>query len=227
MFLAASQFLATHMIGQGYPRDRTTVHYLGVDTSVFVPRTRGFNVNDPLLFVGRLVRNKGLHELLAAMRILQGAGHRLPLRVIGDGPERKLLETYSRQHGLNVSFEGTRPPLEVAAAMRTARVLIAPSLPLPNGVSEGLNLTALEAQASGTPVVAYGTGGLPEAVAGDSTGLIARIGDTHALAAGIEQLATAEPLWNRMSVASVARVRRMFDASSQDRRLSELVTGLV
>ena len=98
-----------------------------------------------LLFVGRLVRKKGVHDLIAAVRLLVDDDSSLSLDVIGDGPERGRLE--AEANGLPIRFLGSRPRLEVASEMHRADVLVVPSH------VETFGITAIEGLAAGLPVV--------------------------------------------------------------------------
>jgi glycosyltransferase involved in cell wall biosynthesis len=110
-----------------------------------------------LLFVGRLTREKGIRLLLRAW---ERAGAPFgTLTVIGEGPERSLVEAAA---GNGVRLLGQRGSTEVAAAFRAAAALVVPSTS-----PEGLPLVVLEAFAHARPVLATSGGGLAAAV--DST----------------------------------------------------------
>lgn len=144
---------------------------MGIDVAKFrpgdAPRT------GPVVFVGRLSRQKGVHVLLDAI-----ARRRRPLLVIGDGPERTALE--AKAHGLPVTFAGGLSEDAVAEAYRTAAAVVVPSI---EGEAQGL--VALEAMASGAPVVVTRTGGLAETVEG-GRGWLAEPGDAASLAGAID-----------------------------------------
>jgi len=134
-----------------------------------------------LLFVGRLVSVKGADVAIEALRRLRERGIETTLTICGDGPERATLERQVEQAEISgtVTFEGWTEPDELAAHYRTAELLLAPSRYEPFGI------VALEAIASGCPVVAARTGGLPEAV-GDC-GLLVPPDDPEALADAAER----------------------------------------
>lgn len=100
--------------------------------------------------------------------------------------------------GARVAFLGPRD--DVPDLLREADALVlASSL-------EGLPLTVLEAQACGTPVVAYPTAGVPEVVAHGRTGLLARAGDVDDLAVQIAALARDPALRARLAQEGRERV---------------------
>jgi glycosyltransferase involved in cell wall biosynthesis len=136
--------------------------------SVYDQPEAGDENRNGLLFVGRLVSAKGTDLAIEALRRLHDRGVDTTLTICGDGPERDALERQVREAGLKgaVTFEGWTDPDELAAHYRRAELLLVPSRYEPFGI------VALEAIASGCPVVAAATGGLPEAV-GDCGILVA------------------------------------------------------
>jgi glycosyltransferase involved in cell wall biosynthesis len=134
-----------------------------------------------LLFVGRLVSVKGADLAIEALERLHRRGIDQTLTICGDGPERKALEEQARRAGLrnSVHFEGWTDPEELATHYRRSETLLVPSRYEPFGI------VALEAIASGCPVVAAKTGGLPEAV-GDC-GILVAPDNAQELSHGIER----------------------------------------
>ncbi len=136
---------------------------------------------DGLLFVGRLVSEKGVDLALRAVARLRDAGRPVRLTVCGDGPERPRLERLAAELGLAdaVSFEGWVRRDELAGRLRRAEAVLVPSRYEPFGI------VALEAIAGGAPPVAARVGGLPEAVG--PCGVLVEPEDPAALAAGVER----------------------------------------
>jgi glycosyltransferase involved in cell wall biosynthesis len=136
---------------------------------------------DGLLFVGRLVSTKGVDVALQALKRLRNRGTDVWLTICGDGPERNALEREAARNDIaeRVRFEGWTDPHELVHRYRSAELLLLPS------TYESFGITALEAIASGCPVVASNTGGLPEAVG--ECGLLAPPDDPVALAEAIER----------------------------------------
>lgn len=143
---------------------------------------RGSENRKGLLFVGRLVSVKGVDIAVEALRRLHPRGREISLTICGDGPERSALEKQVKQAGLenSVTFEGWTSPNRLAELYRRAEALLVPSRYEPFGI------VALEAIASGCPVIASGTGGLPEAV-GDC-GIIVEPDSPDALATATDKI---------------------------------------
>jgi glycosyltransferase involved in cell wall biosynthesis len=157
-----------------------------------------------VLFVGRLTPHKGVDRLLQALprdahlRVVGSTGHdpRPPER---DYP--KLLRFLARDR--HVTFVGTLADDDLPGMYRSAAVLAMPSVEQtcygrPVRVSELLGLAALEAMASGTPVVASRVGGLAEVVEDGQTGFLVPAGDVVALRDRLEQVLGDPPLARRL-----------------------------
>lgn len=156
---------------------------------------------DGLLFVGRLVSVKGADLAVEAVRRLRKRGIDTTLTICGDGPERDALERQAKEADLEnaVTFAGWTEPNELAAHYRRAEGLLVPSRYEPFGI------VALEAIASGCPVVATETGGLTEAV-GDC-GLLVLPDDPAALTDAAERVLRSD-VRSELQSAMLAHVDR-------------------
>jgi glycosyltransferase involved in cell wall biosynthesis len=135
------------------------------------------------LFVGRLSAEKGAEVLLQAWQKLKGT---IPLVIMGDGPLREPLESEAAARNLsNITFAGWRSRGEILSAMKSASLLITPSL-----WYEGFPMTVVEAFACGIPVICSRLGGLREIVEDGSTGLHFSPGDAEDLAGKLDLLWT-------------------------------------
>jgi len=155
-------------------RDNLTTIPLGVDLRPSISPPRGRNKELRLLFVGRLVKIKGLDVLLHALKGTNG----VTLRVLGDGPRRGDLEKAS---SAGVRFEGEVPHGRVIEAMQTHDAVVIPSRTGLFGRVEGLPRTLLEAWSCGLPAIAAATGGLEPAIHEHGGGLLFRPGDVNDL----------------------------------------------
>jgi glycosyltransferase involved in cell wall biosynthesis len=179
----------------GVAGERIVVTPYGFDP-VFEPD--GTRRDDPpyVLFVGALQERKQPDLALLAM-----TGVDRDVRLVFAGPDRGLeaeLRASARKHHLDdrVEFAGHVPREELAALYRGARALVFPSR------YEGFGLPALEAMASGTPVVATRSSAIPE-VTGEAAILVDS--DAKELAAGIQR-AIAER--DRLRAAGLERAAR-------------------
>jgi len=221
LFIAVSKFIERKLLEQGFPRDKIVVHYIGVDTEIFKPDP-AVPRESVVLFVGRLVENKGCEYLIRAMRRVQAAMPQVELVVIGDGPLRPALERLAGETLGRYRFLGSQSPEGVRSWMNRARVFSVPSVTAKSGVSEGFGLVFAEAQAMGLPVASFATGGIPEAVVHGVTGFLAEERDWEMLAEHISSLLKEDNIWRRFSVAGQSRVRALFDLQKQTSALEEI-----
>jgi glycosyltransferase involved in cell wall biosynthesis len=218
LFLAVSEALRRQALARGYPADRTLTHYLGVDLARF----EGAPAAEPglVLHVGRLVEKKGTAVLIDAVARLPEAR----LVVIGDGPLRGALQ---RRAGDRVRFLGALPPDAVAAWMRRAWLLAAPSVTARDGDAEGLPTVIVEAAAASLPAVGTAHAGIPEAIGDGETGFLVPEGDAEALAARLATLLGSVALRARMGAAARRLAEERFDGARQVARLEEIYDGLL
>ena len=153
------------------------------------------------IFVGKLAQNKGVSKLLA---VVDRAGLRWPLVVVGDGPERARLEEDARRLGRPVRFTGWLAREEALRWLRHASLLIFPS----HG-PESLSRVLLEAAALGVPTAAMETGGTGDIITHDVTGLLSH--STEELARDVSRLIADEGLRRRLAAAAHRAVDATFD----------------
>lgn len=177
-----------------------------IDTNRWHPvRRRQHGAELRLLFVGRLVRLKGVHLLLRAIACTKSP---CTLTIVGDGPERGALERAAGEWGCGerVKFVGAFRREEVLRFYREADVFVFPSL------REAGGNVLYEALACGLPVVAVRHGG-PEEIADESCAiLIAPESEetiVQGLAGAILKLHADRERLSRMSVAARLRAERM------------------
>jgi glycosyltransferase involved in cell wall biosynthesis len=169
--IAVSQSVAAHVGQLGMPADRITVVPNGVDLDAFAPPARPAHQDERagglrIVFVGRLVGNKGPDVALSALAELRNRGVPATLEVVGDGPLRRRLQVQAAELGVAglVTFAGVTT--EVAAHLRRADVLVRPSQ------TEGMPLAVLEAMACGLCVVATDIQGNADLIGNGLNGLL-------------------------------------------------------
>ena len=140
------------------------------------------------VFVGRLTPQKHVGDLLEALALLGRRGQPLELTIVGDGPERPVLERRAAADDLagRVMFTGAVPPEAVASHLASKRLLVLPS------VDEGLGLVVAEALVAGVPVVATRSGGIPDLMTEREAGELVPPGDPAALAVAMSRVAGDE-----------------------------------
>ena len=209
VYIALSHFARLKFIAAGLPADKVVVKPNFVDPD---PGQREGPASGAV-FIGRLSPEKGVRTMLEAWRRLEG---KVPLEVIGDGPERPEMEALAK--GLdNVRFRGHLPRQDAIATTRRARFLIFPS-----GCYEGFGMAIIEAFACGVPVIASRLGAMQEIVDEGRTGLHFTAGDASDLAAQIEW-AWSHP----MEMEAMGRAARAeFEAKYTAHRNYDMLMGI-
>lgn len=143
-----------------------------------------------LVFLGRLVSEKGAVVLLMALHHARLSGHYFDLTIIGDGPENEQLQKKASALGLSdqVTFAGQLTGKSLVDSLNDHKVMVVPSL-----AYEGFGLVALEGISCGCIVFAADRGGLPEAVG--VCGLLFPPDNPIALA---EMLMQTRPSWEEL-----------------------------
>ena len=169
--------------------------------------------------IGRQTAQKDLQTLLAAWREFVAMRPQALLCLVGDGDERRRLETLVSQWRLadTVRFEGWRQ--NVSDYLAAADVFASSS------VSEGTHLALGEAMAAGLPVIATPVGGARDFVRDGDNGIIVPVGDAGRLSDALERLASDGALRERMGKAGAAAVRRLLDQDETARRHLEVLFG--
>jgi starch synthase (maltosyl-transferring) len=176
------------------------------------------------LFVGRLTRQKGVDVLLEAASVVVANQPDWSLAIVGDGPDRPMLEERVRNDpGLKsaVKFLGARS--DVGALLRAADLLVLPSR------WEGMPNVVLEAMAAGRPVVATAVAGTSELVRSGETGWLVPPEDPGAVAGALIEAARDQPraqLYSRQGRDRVAREYRVETMVERYERLWARVLGL-
>ncbi len=216
---ACSDDLSRRAVALGAdPATIETVPY-GVESARFAPsadirgRVRSeLRVGDaPLVFsAGRLVSKKGFEYLIDATAFLAKRFPGIRLVIAGDGDLRNALERRALALGDAVILLGSRTQDDVGRLAAAADVVAVPSVHDSQGNVDGLPNFALEAMATGTPVVATRVGGLPDAIQDGVTGRLVPERDARALADAIGSLLANPEQARRVGDAARAAVIRQF-----------------
>ena len=164
-----------------------------------------------ILFVGRLVKRKGVNHLIEAVQALP-AELRASLTVIGDGPERGALAAQVREGGLEarVNFRGRVADSELKESYAASDVFVLPSVRDAKGDTEGLGVVLLEAMSYGVPVVGSDIGGITDIIEDGESGLLVPPASSDQLARALERLALDPALATRLGAAGERRARAAF-----------------
>jgi glycosyltransferase involved in cell wall biosynthesis len=171
--------------------------------------------------VARLFPEKGIdHLILAAPIVLQKHPDCL-FMIAGDGPLRQELERQVKNAGPSGNFKFLGQRDDIPDLLSIMDVLVIPS------VSEGMPISALEAMASGKPIVAYAVGGMPEIVDQGKTGFLVSPRSPDLLADAINILLSNAGIRLRMGQYSRERALKEFDIRTSAKRYEDLYSKVL
>jgi glycosyltransferase involved in cell wall biosynthesis len=213
---------------EGVPEDKLAMIYSGVAATeppdvdrAEVRAAFGWPAEAPLvLFAGRLMPQKGVDVLVAALDLLQHVRPQVRTLIAGSGSLQPVLEETAHAFTLDekVRFLGHRD--DVPRLLAAADLLVLPSR------YEGLPNVVLEAMAYRKPVVATAAPGTTEIVVDGATGLLVPLDDANALARAIRTLVDDPALARRLGDAGRARVEAEFGVGTMVARFAELYESL-
>ncbi|HET6453332.1 MAG TPA: glycosyltransferase family 4 protein, partial [Armatimonadota bacterium] len=212
--VAVSQALRDELVSEmGLRPEKIQVIYNGIKFhDLPKPQHAGIRIGT----VARLAPQKGVDHFLRAAALVKKRFPEAEFKVIGDGPNRYWLDMIVREHGLEdcVEFMGfRRDALQVAAGWD---VFVLAS------TRETFGLALAEAMSQGVPVVASDIGGIPEMVDGETTGLLAEVGNAEDFAENICRLLEDPELAGRIGKAGNEFVRASFTSEG----MMEEIQGL-
>lgn len=160
-----------------------------------------------LVYVGRLAENKGIFEIVEALRILCSEGKNVQLVVAGSGPEEVRLRSHVEDLGLNdhISFVGAIFGEEKKLIWEEADLFVFPTYHC-----EGLPYTLLESMAARTPPVISPVGAIPDVMEDGVHGVFVSSRNPEALAMAIERLDSDRALICRMGEAGRQRIENYY-----------------
>jgi glycosyltransferase involved in cell wall biosynthesis len=213
-FIVYSQFAMAKFIEGGIPAAK-----LAFKTNFLHPiPALGKGTGGYAVFVGRLSSEKGLGVMLAAWRQLEC---KLPLKILGDGPMAELV-TKAMQEMPEIEWLGRRPLAEVYEIVGNAAFLVFPS-----EWYETFGRVAIEAFATGTPVVASNIGAIAELVVDRYNGLLFRPGEPTDLAAKIDWLLAHPQQLKQMRLNARAEFEAKYTADDNYQRLLEIYQSAI
>lgn len=181
-----------------------------------VPLRNGLRDTD-ILFVGRLVPDKGLLVLRDALQSLTRS-EKLQIGIAGSCDDLSIWETAFQDVCGEVTFLGSVSGRQLRDLYARSRILVMPTL-----VNEGMGMVAAEALANGTPVCSSDQPALREVV-GDA-GLFHRVGDANQLAAHFDRLLDDGELWSTLSNRA-KKQRLAFSMGEYRKNLTAMIDNL-
>ncbi|NJK35175.1 MAG: glycosyltransferase family 4 protein [Oscillatoriales cyanobacterium SM2_2_1] len=182
--IANSDFVRTQFLRHGVPPEQVVTLRYGIrEPEVFCPPlTEAVHRAQRILFLGRIVPDKGLDWLLETLKLLPAPIH---LDIAGDGWYREQVQGHCESLGLGdrVTWHGWCNGVQLDALFAQCFAVVFPSL-----WHEPAGIVTLEAYARHRPIIASAVGGIPEHVRAGETGLLVPVNDRAGLAAAIAHL---------------------------------------
>ncbi|MBU2101016.1 glycosyltransferase family 4 protein [Candidatus Micrarchaeota archaeon] len=172
-----------------------------VDSGIFVPAKKQEN---KILFVGRLDKEKNLEMLIEVLGELKNKFD-FELEVIGEGPERKKLESQAKKAGIKCNFFGFVSHKELAFFFSTASVFVLPSF------FEVMPVVVLEAMSSGCAVIASNAFGIKDQIDSGKNGLVFKKGKKEELKNHLIDLLSSSTLCSSFGSKAREKVLKEFD----------------
>src|SRR5262245_38312113 len=169
------------------------------------------------LYVGKLAPNKGTSYLID---VVKNAELDWPLIIVGDGPDRVTLEKAAAHSGRDIRFTGWLNPTETAIWIAHAAILLFPS-----SGPESLSRVLIEASALGVAIAAMNTGGTPDIIVDEVTGLLSET--PGELAADVKRLRSDAQLREKLGGAAAEHAERKFEATSVVAQVEALYERLI
>ena len=182
--------------------------------------------NRKILFtVGRLIERKGHDKVIEALPLIIKKVPNVIYLICGKGPHKENLSNLVDKLNLSdyVKFLGQLPQEDLIAYYQLCDVFIMPSRQLPNGDVEGFGIVFIEANLFGKPVIGGRSGGIPEAVLDDQTGVLVNPNDIKDIADTAIRLLTDETLSQRLGRQGQKRAKKDFDWRIQTEKIKEIL----
>jgi glycosyltransferase involved in cell wall biosynthesis len=215
-FLVGSEWMRRELVINGIPPERIEI-VPPIPAALAEIRSVPPSDAPELLFVGQVIRGKGIDLLLRSLVQVSEPWH---ATVVGTGNHLDTCRKLARDLGIEerVHFAGWVPHHELTRFYVDAALTVVPSRwPEPFG------MVGIEAMARGRPVVGFAVGGIPDWLEDEVTGLLVPEADTDAMAIAIGRLLGDAALRRRLGEAGVRRVRERYQPSAYLKRLMQIL----
>lgn len=207
-------------------KEKIHVCSMGVDLSdTFKPVDNIERSDSKILFVGRLVEKKGVATLLEAISILIEKNPKVELLIVGEGPERKKLETLSVELSIQhcTKFWGAKSPKQLPEIYSSASITVMPSIVDSQNDQEGLGLVAIEAMGCNCAVVASSLPAVKDIIDDGVNGVLSKPGDEVELANALERVLMNKEFRDQIAANARSSVLEKYDWKVITNKYKELI----
>ena len=219
VFLCYSEKAKRCLLTEGIKPQRICVIPLGVDLSRFQNTERTATKKKQILFVGRLVEEKGVLDLYDAFRVLVKKLDYVHLKIVGDGPLKKTLK--HRIHNDNLQEKVSiihKSYQEMPDVYKDADIFCLPSKKTATW-EEQYGMVFVEAMACGLPIISYKNGAITELVG--EAGIFVKEEESE-LTASLLSLSTDRHKRTKIGTMGEARAKKLFDSAKTARAIENL-----
>jgi glycosyltransferase involved in cell wall biosynthesis len=199
--------------------------HCGITPEAFAPlEPKPANDIPSLLFVGQLCERKGATVLVEACRILVERGVNFHCVIVGEGPQKAVVEDLVEQYALQEEIElvGTVFQERIQAYYQRADVFVLPCVTASNGDVDGVPVSLMEAMAVEVAAVSTHVSGIPELIKDGVNGLLVPEQDPPALADALQTVLEDDELRSRLGKNGRRKIIREFNVDISARQLATL-----
>ena len=213
------------LVEEGVEEGKIEVVRLGVDLSKFKVKKMSERMKKrriKVLFVGRLVKEKGIFDLLKAFFELKKAklGVEVLLHIVGRGEERKKLDHIIQKFGLKRWIKiDVYKYKHMPSVYQNADVFVMPSRSTRTW-EEQYGMALVEAMATGLPILAYRSGAIPEVLG--ECGVLIKEGDVIGLVKSLKEIVLRNSLRQKLAFRARRRAKIFFDANKTADKLRQI-----
>jgi glycosyltransferase involved in cell wall biosynthesis len=197
---------------------------MGVDlVNVFIPSENVKRDSNKILFVGRLVDGKGVSILLESMQIIFEKYQRVKLIIVGDGSERRKLETLCENLDIEhaVEFLGALNQSQLPEIYSSASIAV-----IPSNSQEGLGLVTIEAMGCGCAVIVSVKDNVNDIIEDGVNGIMVKSGDEKDLANAIDLLLSNKDKLERIALNGRESIIKKFDWSTVANKYKKIIESV-
>ncbi|NBD36804.1 MAG: glycosyltransferase [Chloroflexi bacterium] len=219
------QFLMDLVPGGEEQGEKMHIIRCGLAPDDFVPpEVRPDNDVPLILFVAQLAERKGAPFLVEASRILAERGVAFRCALIGDGPEKPIVDHLVEIYDLQASFElpGAVFQEDLRPYLERADIFALPCVTARNNDVDGIPVSLMEAMAMEIATVSTDVSGIPELIEDGESGLLAPEKDAEALADALQQLLEDEALRRTLGQNGRRRIVEEFNIYKSAAKLGDL-----
>ncbi|PIR80119.1 MAG: hypothetical protein COU25_01735 [Candidatus Levybacteria bacterium CG10_big_fil_rev_8_21_14_0_10_35_13] len=212
---------------EGFGGKQIEVIPLGVDLKRFTPIKKERKPFTTILFVGRLVKEKGVLDLYSAFKTYLGFSKykKIRLLIVGEGPLKKELINKINKDKLNnyITVEQSSYDL-INKIYQKADIFVMPSKATKTW-EEQYGMVLLEALASGLPIIAYDSGSVGEVLA--NQGILIREGDINSLTNSINRLITYPVIRSKLGKEARICAEKRYNCIDYKRKITNIYKSLI